>query len=192
MIPFVAKIEELSLITVKHSENSKHDSKQKATKGGGIVAAIVPATVQAWGFIDYPHFKALDTLTWGFNLKISNPSAHDAIAITGIDCRFIGKKGYGAVSNPYSGVLHALDKSYPKEKVDDTALDSFPLLILPQTTVFYEFTTHLQTYHKKFGLIPIKKTFQRSEVKSQTFNSKLRKKERVTIKTNKGSVVVKL
>ncbi|HVC35872.1 MAG TPA: hypothetical protein VNE40_00290 [Candidatus Dormibacteraeota bacterium] len=191
MIPFIAKIEELSFITIHFSGSDQRDSKHNAIKGGGIVVTIVPATVSAAGFIDHPHLEVLDTLEWGFHLKIVNPSKHEAVAITAIDCRFIGRNGFGAVSNPYSGSLYALEKPYPQKKINDSVLDSFPLLIMPQSTAFYKFTTQLQTYRKKYGLVPVKKAFRRDEVRAPESYGQLQQKRRVTIKTSRGAAVIK-
>src|SRR4051812_25975822 len=95
-LPPIFNIQEFSVFKYEPAGPPRNKkSSNPASSGGGIVAALIPATAEAPGFVTLPDKDESNFLTWGFNIKIINITKA-VIAVEEINTRFYGHHGLGA------------------------------------------------------------------------------------------------
>ena len=72
-LPTIFNIQEFSVFKYQPGREGRNkNSGNPASSGGGIVAAVIPATAEAPGFVTLPEQDVSNFLTWGFHIKIIN------------------------------------------------------------------------------------------------------------------------
>jgi hypothetical protein len=186
-LPSIFNIQEFSIFKYEPGGPGNKKSGNPAKSGGGIVAAIIPATAEAPGFVTLPDRDSSNFLTWGFHIKIINVT-DSVIAVEEINTRFYGRGGLGAETfSP--GIVRRLTSEY-----DTTTKDiiSYPLLLKPQEDHSFKVELILSSYHQYFRFF--KEPFYAGEddFGNPELYEDLRESADVTIRTNQGRVRMKV